>query len=343
MTIPLLLSLFVLSLADCDVSFRQIRPSETGSDATATDGDAPHWVFAGSAAMDEPLRVFLPGTYGQPAGDSYLLSSIADCDKPTIGLSYAFLPLPDSSRNRACKDRYSTDVTARAICLADQHHDAIWGGDSQPDLWNNTAPQNSISGRLALLLAHLAARYPGEAWHSYLAGAQVRWDRIVMGGHSQGAGHSGYLAQTTVLRGAVLLSGPQDDSEVPNRWLDADVWATSKVVAAKHGNESAEDIIGDNWLRMARPLGWSTGGQPWELGDGLAPPPYGPVVSRVEPASKPALIGRPYHISMAVDYNTPIYEILPDGQERALYAMFLWPGLYTLASAHHHGDNVTMV
>jgi hypothetical protein len=36
---------------------------------------------------------------------------------------------------------------------------------------------------------------------------------------------------------------------------------------------------------------------------------------------------------MALDLNTPIHETLPDGRNRALYSVSLWPGLYAAAAA----------
>jgi len=336
------LALFVVLKAvaglDCDVTFQQIRPSETGSDANATDKDAPHWVFAGRAGVMavEPLRVFLPGTFGHPSGSSYLLKSITKCEKPTIGLSYAFEMLPDSYRNDVCKKKYGEAMTDRAKCLRDQHADAIYGGSSQPDLWQEIAPQNSITGRLTLLLSHLNQQQPGQGWNTYLDEQnQVRWDRVVMGGHSQGSGHSGYMALKIALHGAVLLSGPQDDAEVPSYWVDEKTWATTRVVAAKHANESAQDVIGANWRRMATALGWPNMGEPWDLGDGwgFGRWDYGTVVVHAKPSAEAMKHPkyRPYHCSMAGDSATPMIT-LPSGKEEALYALFLWPGLYDLVA-----------
>eukprot|EP00931_Biecheleriopsis_adriatica_P010761 TRINITY_DN111826_c0_g1_i1.p1 TRINITY_DN111826_c0_g1~~TRINITY_DN111826_c0_g1_i1.p1 ORF type:complete len:359 (-),score=23.14 TRINITY_DN111826_c0_g1_i1:52-1128(-) len=331
--IALLTQVEAVTHLDCHVVFQQIHPSETGSDANATDKDATHWVFPGRILADEPLRVFLPGTSGHPSEESYLLKSITECDKPTIGLSYSFETSPDASRDLACKMKYGEDMASRGKCLADQHSDAIWGGNSQPDLWQEIESQDSINGRLALLLSFLDQKQPDHGWNAYIdrgMSNQVRWDRIVLGGHSQGAGHSAYMAQTTMLHGAVLLSGPQDDASVPNTWVDRKLWATTRVVAAKHANETAEETIGANWRRMAMAVGWPNDGRAWDLGHALQSPPYGTVVSNIPPAS--LLIPRPYHCSMALDVNTPINSTLASGQKQALYAMFLWPGLYDLAA-----------
>lgn len=69
---------------------------------------------------------------------------------------------------------------------------------------------NGVVHRLTRLLLFLQAAYPGERWDRFLDGGAPRWPRIVVGGHSQGAGHAGYLAQEVVLAGALLFGGPGD-------------------------------------------------------------------------------------------------------------------------------------
>ena len=99
---------------------------------------------------------------------------------------------------------------------------------------------------------HLPASSSLQGWDSYLfldegAGEgqgdpRVRWERVVAGGHSQGTGHAAWLAQTTRLRGAVLLSGPQDQQHNdtlpdPKFWINAKEWATTRVSAMCHEPE----------------------------------------------------------------------------------------------------------
>lgn len=69
---------------------------------------------------------------------------------------------------------------------------------------------NSIVGRLTRLLDFLDRNHPDEGWNRFLVGDRPAWSRIVVGGHSQGAGHAAYLGQRVRLAGALLLGGPGD-------------------------------------------------------------------------------------------------------------------------------------
>ena len=277
-----------------------------------------------SSAPIPPLRVVLPGTGNRPLDLSCLTRGVGSAAAeaggdggPTIALSYAFLPVSDATRNALCAERYgggggdgSDAVVAR--CVAASHQDVLWGGAREPALWNATAVADAVAGRLGLLLAHLASTRPRERWADYLRPAdaavlraaasadgggvgaddgekfslpEVAWERVVLGGHSQGAGHAGFLAATVRLAGAALLSGPQDECVgcAPRAplWLDAPWMTAAAVRSARHANESAAAVIEANWQRMAAPDGgdvaWSRGGEDIgfanEASSGAASPP----------------------------------------------------------------------
>jgi len=308
--------------------WRQVKPSETG--AARAQNNAPHWVSRPPPTPSTLLRVFLPGTFGTPGSCSHLLNAVAGSGEPTIGLSYGFLTLPDASRNRACATKSGSDAVAQ--CLENQHADALWGGGREKSLWPEVAVSDSVSGRLGLLLAYLDQNFPEEGWKRFLDSSrepqEPKWKLILVGGHSQGAGHAGYLAQTTYLAGAALLSGPQDECiGCPNDgkgllWVDRN-WTTRHVTAAKHARESATSVIGQNWRFMARQLGWP--GEPVDVGTARGPLPYGALVSHVSPSKM--FIPRPFHVSMAEDLATPMVR---SGiwDEMALYGVSLWPSLF---------------
>ena len=80
---------------------------------------------------------------------------------------------------------------------------------------------NSIVNRLSKLLVYLAKQDPAGGWAAFLKGNQPRWDKIVIAGHSQGAGHAAYLGKCFKLAGVLMFSGPQDYLKVfhhPARW-----------------------------------------------------------------------------------------------------------------------------
>lgn len=322
------------------MQWRLVTPSQAGNaGVNATNRYVPHLVTAQPTKSEtDVLRVFLPGTGSQPGASTYLLRSIAECNRPTIGLSYSFLPFADATRNELCFNDSGANESAHVDCLARQHSDCIWGSEpGYHGLWPAVAEQDSVVGRLRLLLAYLDAQYPEEDWARFLDGTAPRWDRIMMSGHSQGAGHTGYLAQTTPLAAAVLISGPQDEcidcADGPdNLWL-AQPWATTRVTAAANILESASDVIQLNWVRMVGTLGWPE--KPTDVGESASvTPPYGAALSAAP--YDPQYTGpRPYHCSMAGDGVIPM--TLDNGVEVALYGEVLWPALYADPPAANAG------
>ena len=57
-------------------------------------------------------------------------------------------------------------------------------------------------------------------WGLFYLNNQVAWDRIVLIGHSQGAGHVGYLAKLHPCKGVIYFAGPQDSFQLGSApWL----------------------------------------------------------------------------------------------------------------------------
>lgn len=332
------------SPTECINTWRFVSPSDAGiTNVNATNRYQPHFVTAHPTTSEtDILRVFLPGTGGTPAGSEYLLKSIAGCSRPTIGLSYNFIPFADAQRNEICSNATSTD-DALSECLSRQHSDSLFG--SQPGingLWPAVAQEDSVQGRLTQLLKYLGKWYSNEGWERFMDGDLPRWDRIMMSGHSQGAGHTGYLAQTTALAGAVLLSGPQDEcincaAGPDNLWL-SQPWATKHVKAAAHINESASDVIQANWRNMVNTLEWPA--EPTDIGaTALVPPPYGAALSEV-PYNPAYNYGRPFHVSMAGDMAIPMTTV--EGKQVAVYSLALWPALFADPPAAESAEAVAV-
>jgi hypothetical protein len=83
---------------------------------------------------------------------------------------------------------------------------------------------NSIVNRITRLVIYLNKTRPAEGWNNFLENGQIRWDRITLAGHSQGAGHVGYIGHAFKVHKVIMLSGPQDFLEsfnMPAPWLSA--------------------------------------------------------------------------------------------------------------------------
>jgi hypothetical protein len=71
--------------------------------------------------------------------------------------------------------------------------------------------KNSILFRIQSLLQYLHSQNPA-VWATFFDGAKIHWDKIVLAGHSQGAGHAAFLAKNFYTAGVILFSGPHDYS-----------------------------------------------------------------------------------------------------------------------------------
>ena len=228
------------------------------------------------------------------------------------------------------------------------HRDIIVGGSSSGIV--NVTQCNSIEGRLVALLRYLSqTRPPEEQWTAFLHdNDQIVTDKFVFSGHSQGSGHVCAIAKMWSLRKAVLLSGPQehlvmapatttttttphvnndndnsttivveaecDDGE--SSWLDGP-YATEYITALMHVNEEqTADLIRDNWKRIA-PLQNNGNGRIVSINADTLPSLFASgdrmFSSTIAPVSGDSCGGRPNHMSMVSDRNTPVTVKIDDG------------------------------
>ena len=158
---------------------------------------------------DDTLFVFLAGTGTSTSSVHSLLDAASDMGYHAIGLAYASLPIAVSMISIWCT-RPGVDATECNVAL---HEAVLFGASAEagasPDgaagaLWD--VPTNeSVSSLLASGLRELR-------WTQFLSAdaTEVRWDRVVVAGHSQGASHAAYLSVARRVRAALLFSGPQE-------------------------------------------------------------------------------------------------------------------------------------
>jgi hypothetical protein len=140
-------------------------------------------------------------------------------------------------------------------------------------------------------------------------------------GHSQGAGHAAYLAQSIDLAGAGLLSGPQDDClEAEHCWV-AEHWETRDVRVLAHVHEDAIDGIIGNWQLMDAFDNHALASIE-EVNLFSSPTPGVPWLTAFEPQPNATCTRRPNHCSVAVDNNAPV-----NMAGMYLYSQHVWPGL----------------
>jgi hypothetical protein len=189
---------------------REIAPSATS--AAIRGNDSPH--IAINPSPDVPVRgrllVMLPGTAAVPRTYQLIVRTGAPLGFHVIGLTYP----NDDAIEGLCGQ--STDPD----CAEDARREVILGQPLSPLVSVN--PANSITGRLVALLQFLNRNFPTEGWGQYLLGNEPRWSMIRFAGHSQGAGHSAFIAKLENVDRTVMFSGPGDTGVAANssaNWL----------------------------------------------------------------------------------------------------------------------------
>jgi|GEM_PF-619915 len=156
----------------------------------------PHYVCQSAEAQPrDQLLVFFPGTGGDPDDYEYFVEEAAALGMHAIGLSYVN---PRSVNLQICPRDPDPD------CHEKGRREVIYGEDLHSDMTIDEA--NSILNRLVQLLRYLDENEPTASWDQYLDGDTPRWDRIVVSGHSQGAGMAAYLTHEYAVARSVLFA-----------------------------------------------------------------------------------------------------------------------------------------
>ena len=241
------------------VTLRAITPSsiENGIDATY---DAADYVSAPVVAAKNELFVFLPGTGGIPHSVRDILREGAVRGYHVAGLDY----VNGTEVNAYCA------LSSDPGCWGDVRNEIVYGTDSSPLL--AVAPADSIVARLTALLSYLNTAYPSEGWGQFLAAGSPVWSKIVVGGHSQGAGHAAYLAKSQSLAGICTFDSPDDGNGIagPASWLSE---PNATPVQRLYGFTNQDDAVAGfagvtrDWSLLGFP------GSPYDVD--ASRPPYG--------------------------------------------------------------------
>ncbi len=180
-----------------DVVDTQVDPSAANPQARIVRG--PHVAsFDPKRASQHRLVVFLNGAAVEPSQSAYFNDALASHGYHVISLDYQNRMLTSTLR-----DSPDGEASSR------YHQAVVFGGRINDNLMVN--PQDAIEARLADLLQFLAHTAPEDGWREFASKKSVIWSKVVLAGHSQGAGHAAYLAHFRPVSKVLLLAGPQDD------------------------------------------------------------------------------------------------------------------------------------
>lgn len=279
---------------------REIAPAATDP-AIANTANTGHIAInpdpAGAARGR--LFVFLPGTGATPAQYRQVLRAGARRGYHVIGLQY---PNPNAVAT-LCNQSADPD------CHGQLRREVILGENVSALVDVDAA--NSIVNRLRKALAYLHAGSPAEGWDRYLPGNEPDWPLVTVAGHSQGAGHSAYLAKLFALDRAVFFSGPTDWRDAvgqPAAWLAALPPSTpaSRLYGFTHTDDTlvSAAVVTANW----RTLGMAAFGDAVNVD--TAAPPWGgshSLVTSAPPNPNPSGVTlAPTHGAPVADAPTPL-------------------------------------
>ena len=156
------------------------------------------------------LLLFIGGSFSTPENYSII------CDySATIGLDVISLSYPNNipaATLGSSSDQFVFDNYRDEICFGNPVSDAV-----------DVNALNSIQTRAIKLLEYLHLEYPEQNWNQYLTASNtLRWNKIIVSGHSQGSGHACYLGKKNLVDRVVMFSGPNDYSTFynePANWI----------------------------------------------------------------------------------------------------------------------------
>ncbi len=206
-----LLALTLLAPAPALAQNRSYEIQPSNLDSGVHNFDSPNLVLPGTTVKGAPLVLFLTGAGGKPTSARDFLKFLNSQGYPVIALEYDDEPAV-ALTCPANPDQDCSEAFRR------MRFDMADGPGTSPV---TNPPNETIVARLTNLLRYLTQNKPGEGWDYYLDGDNIRWDRIVVSGVSQGAGMAAYIARHHAVARAVLFSSPHDTTadHVPAPWL----------------------------------------------------------------------------------------------------------------------------
>lgn len=162
-----------------------------------------------SANHQQQLILMIQGTGGSATGMHTIDSIFATFGFHVISIDYKNNVISTvclHSKDTACADNFRREIIT---------------GDPVSELVTVDSV-NSILNRFSAFLTYLSRTDPAGGWDKFIRDGKPRWERIIVGGHSQGAGHAAYLGKMFPLARVLIFSGPQDyleDLHMPAPWL----------------------------------------------------------------------------------------------------------------------------
>ncbi len=173
-----------------------VKPELTDPNIRSIHG--PHFAYLSTTVPSRhELVLMISGTTAPASGLMLFDTVVARMGYHVISLDY-----DNNVITTACSN--SNDST----CFDTFREEIVFGTPVSPIVQVDS--NNSIYHRFQQFLRYLVKTYPKQGWQEYINGNEIRWDKIILAGHSQGSGHAAYLAKKFKVARVLVFAGPQD-------------------------------------------------------------------------------------------------------------------------------------
>jgi pimeloyl-ACP methyl ester carboxylesterase len=237
-----------------DVQSLAILPSAT--DPAIKEFDTDHTLYWSTKAKTrDELVVFIPGTGGRGSGAVTICKAAASFGYRVLNLSY-----PGDIPAAIVRDRPDRDA------FLNFRLEIIEGRDLSDAV--SVDRTNSLENRLIKTLLYLREHRPTEGWDKYLTpDGEIRWEKIIPAGHSQGAGHAALIGIRHKVARVVMTGGPRDydrAADAPAGWYTTPATPIDRFFTFDHVQDQ-QGCTYEELLKNCRALGMEKLGKPVDV------------------------------------------------------------------------------
>lgn len=217
-----------------------VEPEETDPTIkTKTGGDPLQYAYVPTDSADRINRlfVFIPGSRQPPSSYRKIVTTGASQGYFSIGVAYTNMQL-------AAPSTAKTDSTVMRKLFAE-----YFTGNDSSTFVNIGGPQNGLENRITKMVIYMRDHYPTENWGQFLTNQnKLRWNRVVLGGHSQGSDHVMYISKNVQLYRAAYFGGPGNwilnDGTYPPFMTNIGLTDTARQYAFSHTQDPIRSFGG---------------------------------------------------------------------------------------------------
>ena len=201
--------LFFITTSICSAQINSLEVAPIETDSNYDIDENKHLIVRNDSTNNNKLFLFIGGTFSEPSLYQSISSFAAGLGFDAISLSY---------KNNVAATFFANFENE---IIFDNYRQHLCYGTPLTFIQVDTL--NSINVRAIKLLEYLHDTYPTQNWDQYLESDNtLNWSKIVVGGHSQGAGHACYFGKFEPVDRVLMFAGPNDYSEHferPANWL----------------------------------------------------------------------------------------------------------------------------